>query len=44
MRRTDAQSAAVPIKIFYFNGRVVLQILIYLLGIFLPKEKWAIVQ
>ena len=23
MRRTDAQSAAVPIKIFYFNGRVV---------------------
>ena len=24
MRRTDAQSAAVPIKISYFNGRVVL--------------------
>ena len=44
MRRTDAQSAAVPIKISYFNGRVVLQLLIYLLAIFLPKEKWAIVQ
>ena len=26
MRRTDAQSAAVPIKISYFNGRVVLQL------------------
>ena len=24
MRRTDAQSAAVPIKMSYFNGRVVL--------------------
>ena len=26
MRRTDAQSAAVPIKISYFNGRVVLRL------------------
>ena len=33
MRRTDEQSAAVPIKISYFNGRVVLFIA---LGFFEP--------